>query len=356
MSVTTASRPQALFVLSSARKLPLSEPSDHPGISTGFFLVELAAVMAAFEKDYDFILATPDGRPPQLDVNGLSLNFHAGSSLLATARTTVQSAGKRFTPEALRAKNPKLVARRNAELELARRQLGRIPVSEPLPKSDKEAISIRDEVVASFEDSPRRTYHSIQHLVEQHRDPAADFTFDELAFVHMPGGHGPIVDFNDNPWMGELLHSLREAGVLISLICHAPVALTSAKYRVDPDGATTTNPDHAFRGAHITTFPRITERMVLATQYPKVPGERTRLLYYVDVALKDAGYNVSLGLNPLAARVVWDEEHGLLTGNSPQAVDKQAARLAELVQSHASRLPDPADDRRCDRRDASVAT
>jgi putative intracellular protease/amidase len=339
MSATTASRPQALTVLSSARRLPLSEPANHPGISTGFFLVELAAVMAAFEKDYDFILATPDGQPPQLDINGLALNFHAGSSMgPATARTTVQSAGKRFTPEALRAKNPKLLERRNAELALARRQLGRIPVSEPLPKSDKEAISIRDEVVSSLEDSPRRTYHSIQHLIEQHRDPAADFSFDELAFVHMPGGHGPMVDFNDNPWMGDLLHSLREAGVPISLICHAPIALTSAKYRVDPDGATTTNPDHALRGAQITTFARFTEWMVLETQYPKVPGERTRLPYYTDVALKDAGHNVSLGLNPSAARVVWDEDHGLLTGNGPQAIDKQAARLAELVQSHASRL------------------
>ena len=336
MSATTASRPQALIVLSSARGLPLSEPTNHPGISTGFFLVELAAVIAAFEKDYDFILATPDGQPPQLDVNGLGLNFHAGSSLLATARATVQSAGKRLTPETFRAKNPKLVARRNAELELARRQLGRIPVSQPLPKTDKEVISIRDEVVSSLEDSPPRTYHSIQHLIEQHRDPAAGFSFDDLAFVHMPGGHGPMVDFNDNPWMGELLHSLREAGVLISLICHAPVALTSARYRVDPDGLTTTNPAHAFRGAHITTFPRITERMVLEVLYPKVPGERTRLPYYTDVALKEAGYNVSLGFNPSAARIVWDDEHGLLTGNGPQAIDKQAARLAELVLSRAS--------------------
>ena len=355
MSATTASRPQALIVLSSARRLPLSEPADHPGIPTGFFLVELAAVMAAFEKDYDFILATPDGQPPQLDINGLALNFHAGSSLGTAARTTVQSTGKRFTPEAFRAKNPKLLERRNAELALARRHLGRIPVSEPLPKTDKEAISIRDEVVSSLEDSPRRTYHSIQHLIEKHRDPAADFSFDELAFVHMPGGHGPMVDFNDNPWMGELLHSLREAGVPISLICHAPIALTSAKYRVEPDGATTANPDHAFRGAHITTFRRVTERIVLEVQYPKVPGERTRLPYYVDVALKEAGYDVSLGLNPAAARVVWDEDHGLLTANGPQAIDKQAARLEELVQSRASRLSRSADDRRRDRRDPSVA-
>jgi hypothetical protein len=70
MPRTPEARPQALFVLSSARTLSLSKPAGHPGIPTGFFLVELAAVMAAFENDYDFILATPDGNPPQLDING----------------------------------------------------------------------------------------------------------------------------------------------------------------------------------------------------------------------------------------------------------------------------------------------
>ncbi|GAB3654102.1 hypothetical protein GCM10027589_12570 [Actinocorallia lasiicapitis] len=45
------------------------------------------------------------------------------------------------------------------------------------------------------------------------------------------------------------------------------------------------------------------------------------------MALKESGYDVALTLNPAAVKVVWDEEHGLLTGNGPQAVDEQAARL-----------------------------
>jgi hypothetical protein len=118
MSTPATPRPQALIVLSSARTLPLSKPAGSPGISTGFFLVELAAVMAAFEEDYDFILATPDGNPPQLDINGLALNFHAaGSMVSASARTTFQSAVKHATPQALREKNPDLLKRRNVELE-----------------------------------------------------------------------------------------------------------------------------------------------------------------------------------------------------------------------------------------------
>ena len=338
MTVPAASRPRALIVLSSARTLPLSEPAEHPGIPTGFFLVELAAILAAFENDYDFILATPDGNKPQLDVNGLALNFHAAENIgTATARTTFQSTAKRFTAAELREKNPRLLERRNAELALARRHLGRIPVSAPLPKTDKEAISIRDEVVASFDALPEHTYYSIQGLIEQHRDPGADFSLRDLAFVHMPGGHAPMVDFHDNPWMGELLHQLHDGNVPISLICHAPVALTSARYRVDSNGAVTVDGEHAFAGARITTVPHYGERMVLATQYPKVPGQRTRLPYYVDVALKEAGYDVRLTLNPSTAKVVWDEDRGLLTGNGPQAVDAQAASLTEIVRSRTGR-------------------
>ncbi|MFI5882186.1 hypothetical protein [Streptomyces sp. NPDC051554] len=340
MTESTTPRPKALIVLSSARVLPLSEPAGHPGIPTGFFLVELAAVMAEFEKDYDFVLATPDGRPPQLDVNGLALNFHGGGNLgLATARTTMQSGIERFGPEKLREKNPDLLKRRESELALAYRLLGRIPVSEPLPKTDAEAISVRGDVVAGFEASPQREYLSIQQLIERHRDPASDFSLADLAFVHMPGGHAPMVDFNDSPWMGELLNTLREADVPISLICHAPVGLTSARYRVDADGKVTTDPDHAFKGAHITTVPKYGERAMLGFQYPKVPGERTRLTYYVDVALKEAGYDVHLTLNPSAPKVIWDADHSLLTGNGPQAVDEQAARLAEIVRGRVRNSP-----------------
>lgn len=336
MTESTTPRPKALIVLSSARRLPLSAPVGHPGIPTGFFLVELAAVMAQFEGDHDFILATPDGRLPQLDINGLALNFQAGGNLgLATARTTMQSGVERHSPERLRESNPDLLKRRETELALAHRLLGRILVSEPLPRTDAEAISIRGDVVTGFEASPQREYLSIQQLIERHRDPASDFSLADLAFVHMPGGHAPMVDFHDNPWMGELLNTLHEVDVPISLICHAPVALTSARYRVDGDGKVTTDLDHAFKGARITTVPKYGEKVMLGFQYPKVPGERTRLTYYVDVALKEAGYDVDLTLNPSAPKVIWDADHCLLTGNGPQAVDEQAARLAEIVRGRA---------------------
>jgi hypothetical protein len=71
--------------------------------------------------------------------------------------------------------------------------------------------------------------------------------------------------------------------------------------------------------------------MMLEMQYPKVPGEATRLPYYVDVALDAAGYDVGLTLNPAAVKVVWDNEHNLLTGNGPQSVDAQTEHLVRIT-------------------------
>jgi hypothetical protein len=88
-------KPKALFVISSGRTLPLAQPGGHPGISTGFFLVEMAKVLQAFGDDYDLVFATPDGRPPQLDVNGMALNFHAVPGLgAATTRAAVAQSAR----------------------------------------------------------------------------------------------------------------------------------------------------------------------------------------------------------------------------------------------------------------------
>lgn len=327
---TSAARPKALILFSSASELPLSKPAGQ-SINIGWFLVELAAVMAEFEETHDFVLATPDGRVPTLDINGMALNMHGGGSLgTATARVTFEEM-KGFSVDKLREKNPELVLRRDAELALLRRQLGRMPVSKPLPNTDKEAASLHADIVESLNILPEKTWYSIEELLSRHRDAADEFSLSDFEFMHAPGGHAPMVDFNDNPIVGELLHSLRESNVPISLICHAPVAMTSAKYRVGADGAITVNEDHEFKGAQITTVPKYGELPMLMVGYPKLPGEKTRLLYYVDVALKDAGYDVALTLDPSAVKVVWDEAHNLLTGNGPQAVDEQAVRLAEIV-------------------------
>jgi putative intracellular protease/amidase len=229
-----------------------------------------------------------------------------------------------------------MVARRASELQTAYEHLGRIPVSETLPGTDEEAKLVRDDVVRAFEALPERRYYSVRELVERNRDPGDPLKLRDFAFVHMPGGHAPMVDFVDDPYLGELLNALHEEGVLVSLICHAPVALLSAKYRVSADGEVTTTAEHNFRGARLTAMSKLGELVALTMAYPKVPGRKTRLAYYVDEALKDAGYRVE-GLNPAAVQVVYDENANLLTGNGPQAMDDQAARLREILEGARAR-------------------
>jgi putative intracellular protease/amidase len=200
MSPKSTSKPKALFVLSSATELPLSQPVGHAPISTGFFLVEMAQVLEEFGDEYDFVFATPDGKVPQLDINGLTLAFHAVDRLgPATLKTAIEQRGRDFNADGYRRKHPELVTRRDAELELAYRHLGRLPVSEILPNTEKEVRLIRDEVIAAFESLPEREYASIQQLAERDRDPDDPFSLGDFTFVHMPGGHAPMVDFHDNP-------------------------------------------------------------------------------------------------------------------------------------------------------------
>ena len=316
-----------------ASQLPRAEPRGESR-SIGWSLVVLAAVLERFEDTHEFILATPDGRVPTLDINGLALAMEGGKDLgLQTAAITVQQGVGKSGPAQLRDKHPELVARRESELALLRRHLGRMPVLQNLPNTDAEAASNRDEVVATLDGLPEQRWHLIADVIARYRSLSDAFSLADLDFMYAPGGHAPMVDFHDNPVVGELLHALRENDVPVGLICHAPVAMTSAKYRLgqDEDGGTLVGEDHAFRGARVTTVPKYGEIGMLTFGYPTVPGTKTRLPYYVDVALKEAGYDVLVTLNPSAVGVLWDEEHGLLTGNGPQSVDAQARKLAEIA-------------------------
>ncbi|CAM5689097.1 hypothetical protein [Streptomyces coeruleorubidus] len=334
MNTPTSSKPKALIVIPSADLLPLTEPAGHPGVSTGFYLVELAQILKEFGDEYDFTFATPGGLVPQLEINGLALSMHAAAKFSSATVSATAAQVFRFDVDAFRAKRPGLVARRDTELALARRYLGRLPVSEALPGSDKEVVVLRDDLIKSMQDLPEHTFPSVEQLVHRHRDPEDSFDLGAFDFVHMPGGHAPMVDFVDNPWLGELLHTLRENRVLISLICHAPIAMASAKYRVSPDGTVVTDSEHAFNGVRVTTVAKSAELFVLSNGYLKIPGKKVRMGYFIDEALGDAGYQVQTTTNPTAIKVIWEEGVRLLTSNGPQAIDEHTAHLRTLLPRH----------------------
>jgi putative intracellular protease/amidase len=336
MSRIPLPRPRALIVVSSATLLPLSLPAGHAGLSTGFFTVELAGVLEQFENEYDFTFVTPDGRAPQIDINGESLPFRAmDRTATSTVSSTVELAMGRDIV-GYRARRTGLTARRESDLGAIRRHLGKLPVSEILGNTDRDAAAYRAGIVDSMGSLPERSFLTPQQLMSKHRDPVDSFDLGDFDFVHMPGGHAPMVDFVDNPWLGELVNSLRESGVLISLICHAPIVMASAKYRVSNNGVVSTHSDHAFAGVRVTTVPRHGEQIALSVAYPKVPREKTRLEYFVDDRLRAEGYDVDTSIDPTGVRVVWEERVALLTGNGPQSVDAQTVRLRELLDERAN--------------------
>jgi putative intracellular protease/amidase len=323
---------RALILISSGRQLPLAEPAEVKSISTGFFLVEMAQVLKEFENDYEFTFATPDGNAPQLDINGMALSVHSiektGNKMIPLRR---QQRRRSFTVSSFRQRHPELVARREQEVRLLERHIGQIPVSELLPNSEPELAEYRPELIRRLDKLPKGTFHSLQELIQRHRDPADPFTLADFDFIHTPGGHAPMIDFRDNPWLGETLHTARENGVTISLICHAPIAVTSTRQRIDAQGAAypVKEKDNPFLGTSISTVPKMGETFALRFLYPRVPGKKTRPQYFVDVAIKEAGFK--LLPNVSAPKLAYEPSVGLLTGNGPQAIDKQTAKLRSIL-------------------------
>ena len=328
---------RALILISSARQLPLVEPADVKSISTGFFLVEMAQVLKEFEDDYEFTFATPDGNVPQLDINGMGLAMHAIEKIgYKTLPLTMQQRRGSFDVSSFRQRHPELVARREQEVQLLERHIGRIPVSELLPGSEPELAEFRPELIRRLDQLPQQTFHSLQDLVQRHRDPADAFTFADFDFIHAPGGHAPMVDFRDQPWLGETLHLARENGVTISLICHAPLAMTSTLQRIDAQDRAYDVTDNAFLAATISVVPKLGEQIAMRFGYPHVPGKTTRVPYFVDEAIKEAGFRVTSPFNVAAAKLAYEPSVRLLTGNGPQAIDRQTARLRDILTNTAA--------------------
>ncbi len=67
------------------------------------------------------------------------------------------------------------------------------------------------------------------------------------------GGHAPMVDFRDSSWLGEIINLAYEHKVVLSLICHATIAIASAALHIDECSSPCAVPDYPFRGAKLTT-------------------------------------------------------------------------------------------------------
>lgn len=348
-------RPRALILISSADRLTLSSPSGVDEIPVGFFLVELAELLRQLEDKYDFVFATPDGKPPTLDLNGLDLNFHVQgakapwlqslsaiqNNRLFTERDIRSALGISSRPDSFRERRAVERQRREREFALGAYHLGRLPLTDPLPNTHPEVIDLLP-VVEHYQGLlVEKNYPSFRELIIKDRDPNDEFDFAAFDFIFMPGGHAPMMDFKDNPELGEILNRFHEEGRLISAICHGPIALQSSQWRLDDDLEPLYMEDFPLQGTRVTTVSKFEEKLMLKFGYPRVPGiQATRLEYYVDEALIEAGFNVSFGspmrwpgiqLSPGYPHIVFDQISFVLTGNGPQAMDQLVMALRNIL-------------------------
>ncbi|CPW33846.1 Uncharacterised protein [Mycobacteroides abscessus] len=330
--MTSTGRGRALILLPSARELLLAKPRAAGKVSVGFWHVELGPVLRAFENRCEFVFATLDGRLPQVDVNGLSLAFHSIENIgNVAAMALLEQQRSSFDIDAFRRRHSGLVARRDLELRSLEQHLGRVPVSQTLPNTEREVATFRAELVGRLSRRDLPVVHSFPHLVHKHRDPLDDFSFADFDFLHSPGGHAAMVDFRGNPWLGEILHAACRSNVLISLISRSPIALTSTWLCIDKYGDVQQISANPFLGASITATSKNAERLTQRIGHLNIPGYNTRVSYYIDDVLKNAGFSVHRTLNPSAPKVIYDSENHLLTGNGPQAIDYQVERIRQIL-------------------------
>ncbi|MGL5693852.1 MAG: hypothetical protein ACRCXA_07235 [Peptostreptococcaceae bacterium] len=322
-------KPKSLIVISSANSLPLKTPKD-TSVSVGFFIVEMAKILQEFKDEYEFVFATPDGQIPTIDINGEALVMQTASKFLTSSVKLTAELNINFDLDKYREHNLEYVNRRNSELQTVSDLLGKLKVSEVLPKTNKEAKIFRGELLKIIENKKEHKFMSLKEIIEKDDDKNDSFKISDFKFVHMPGGHAPMVDFVDNPYLGELLNRIHKNKIILSLICHAPIALSSAKFGVNMDGSIKKIEDHAYKGAHVTVFGKVEELEVSMGGFYHVPGEKTRLTYYASDKLNEDGYNVDTTVEFLP-NVIWDEDKLLLTGNGPQSIDVQAKKLKEIL-------------------------
>jgi putative intracellular protease/amidase len=117
--------------------------------------------------------------------------------------------------------------------------------------------------------------------------------------IFVPGGHAPMQDLYKDKELGRILRHFHKNKKPTALICHAPVALLSAKE----------NDKWIYKGYKMTAFSKAEEEIVESSV---LNGE---VLFYITDELEKAGAILSYAKEPFKSHAVKDRE--LITGQNP---------------------------------------
>ncbi len=127
--------------------------------------------------------------------------------------------------------------------------------------------------------------------------------------VFVPGGLGPMVDMARNSEVDEALARAWDGGLVVSAVCHGPVALLNTRLA---DGTALID------GRELTGFSNAEEAGYAKDDVP----------FMLETALKEAGA-VFTAADPWAAHVVVDDR--LVTGQNPASAEGVGEAIVRLL-------------------------
>lgn len=336
--------PRLLFLVSSARELPLADGSSHV---TGYFAEEALTPYERFAAaGIDIDVATPDGNEPYADPYGLDPIFHypdddedfLGSitrsfahdvddirltlrhltelGLIGARRVFLAMRAKGTSPEEAR----QLVSRAAKISWQSDRDVADVLIGEGLagPLTRNEVDQAIESVIDESRQESERVARTLGELPGfQHPLNLAEITTEEMAAydgVFAPGGHGPMVDLADNPDVGRLLAVLHEKGAPIASLCHGPALLLSAPANLDGQWI--------FDGYRVTAFTDEEES--------QTPPGMLGMTWLLETALRNAGAVFDDARAAWTSHVVVDRN--VITAQNPNSAKAAADAVLKSLQ------------------------
>ena len=307
---------RVLIVMSESPHLTLANGAKYP---TGVFLREWTDPLyelleAGCEIDY----ATPSAKLPIIDSNSLELLWQYYPYINAKDQAS---------------------QRRQAAINLARAELGKVEFSAEIEDESKEHhwTRLTDEV-KSFVSTERArkanrkarhqilSFDNVQDIMK--RNP------NRWSALLVPGGHVPMEDLVADPDFGAILRNFHNQNKPTALICHAPVSLLSEAIGQN---------SWLYEGYEMTVASRIGEQLLEQLG----PLQQYRVISYVDddvdkglsnvdvLAAQQDQVGAKLRQNPWPGfpQVVIDRE--LITGQNPASAPFMGAMLVEAIRAYA---------------------
>ncbi|WNQ09014.1 type 1 glutamine amidotransferase domain-containing protein [Paenibacillus aurantius] len=149
----------------------------------------------------------------------------------------------------------------------------------------------------------------LTHTAKLSREDAQGFDA-----VFLPGGHGTMFDFPDNPVLQHILQTFAEDGRVIAAVCHGPAGLVNATYK---DGTP------IVKGKNISAF---TDEEEIEMQLDR------HMPFLLEKTLRERGAKFHSGPK-------WTDfsirDGQLVTGQNPQSSESTARKVIEALENPA---------------------